>query len=69
MPPSAAVPEAPLACFPTAIDVSIEVADLLPALVEVGLHPHSCLGAGPHVQPARLPSMDVVPIAVVAETF
>ena len=69
MPPSVAVSEAPLACFPPAIDVSIEVADPLPAWMEVGLHPHPCLGVGSHDQPAHLPSMHVVPTAVVAETF
>ena len=67
--PSAAVSEALLACLPPAIDVFIEVADPLPAWREVGLPPHPYLGVGPCDWPARLPSLDVVPIAVVAETF
>ena len=67
--PSVAVPGAPLAYFPPASDRPIEVAIPLPELIQMGLRPHPYRGAGPHCQLVPLPSVDAVPIEIVAETF
>ena len=69
MPPSAAVPEAPLPCFLPANDLFIKAAVPRPELVEVGLRSHPYREAGPHFQLAHLPSVDAAPIDIVAETF
>ena len=67
--PPAVVSEALLVYFPPAIDVSIEVVDPPPAWMEEEWPPHPLPELGLRVWPARLPSLDMVPIAVVAGTF
>ena len=67
--PPAVVSEALLVCLTPAIDVSIKVVDPPPAWMEEKWAPHPLPGLGPRVWPARLPSLDMVPITVVAETF
>ena len=67
--PPAVVSEALLVCFPPAIDVSIEVVDPPPAWMEVEWPPPQLSELGLRVWPARLPSLDVIPIAGVAGTF
>ena len=69
LPPPAAVPEYLLVCFPLAIDVSIEVVDPPPAWMEEEWSPRPLPELGLRVWPARLPSLDMIPITVVAETF
>ena len=67
--PPAVVSESLLVCFLPAIDVSIEVVDPPPAWMEVEWPPPLLPELGIRVWPARLPSLDMVPIAVVAEMF
>ena len=67
--PPAVVSEALLVCFPPAIDVSIEVVDPPPAWMEEEWSPHPIPELGLRVWPARQPSLDMIPRAVVARTF
>ena len=67
--PPAVVSESLLVCFPPAIDVSIEVVDPPPAWMEEKWPPPPVPELGLRVWPARLLSLDMVPIAGVAETF
>ena len=67
--PPAVVSESLLVCFPPAIDVSIEVVDPPPAWMEEERSPHPLPELGLRVWQARLPSLDMIPIAVVAGTF
>ena len=67
--PPAVVSESLLECFPPAIDVSIEVVDPSPAWMEEEWPPPPIPKLGLRGWPARLPSLDMVPIAVVAGTF
>ena len=65
--PCAVVSESHLVCFPPAIYVSIEVVTPPPAQMEEW-PPSPRPGLGHHVWSARLPSLDVVPIAEVITT-
>ena len=67
--PPAVVSESLLVCFPPAIDVSIEDVDPPPAWMEEEWSPPTIPELGLRVWPARLPSLVMVPIAVVAGTF
>ena len=61
--------ESLLVCFLPAIDVSIEVVDPPPAWMDGDWPPPPVPELGVCVWPARLPSLDMVPITVVAGTF
>ena len=67
--PRAVVSESHLVCFPPAIYVSNVVIAPPPAQIEEEWPPSPQPGLGLRVWPARLPSLDVVPIAGVAGTF
>ena len=67
--PRAVVSESLLVCFPPAIYVSIGVVAPPPARMEDEWPPSPIPELSLRVWPARLPSLDVVPIAGVAGTF
>ena len=67
--PRAVVSESLLVCFPLAIYVSIGVVGPPPARMEKKWPPSPRPELSHRVWPARLPSLDVVPIAKVAGTF
>ena len=67
--PRAVVSESLLVCFPPAIDVSIVVVAPPPAQMEKEWPLSPRPGLGHHVWSARVPSLDVVPIAEVAGAF
>ena len=67
--PRAVVSESLLVCFSPAIYVSIGVVAPPPAQMKEERPPSPRPGLGHYVWSARLPSLDVVPIAEFAGTF
>ena len=67
--PRAVVSESHIVCFPLAIYVSIGVVAPPPAQMEEEWPPSPRPGLSHRVWPARLPSLDVVPIAEVVGMF